>query len=72
MRGYIVHIGENSVVLSSEVFHEFMERIGQCVPDLAGYVRADRSGFGTAMPERVLNQTEMNTQFHQVCCIRRE
>src|SRR5207247_4036027 len=52
---------------ASEVFHEFIERTGQRVPNLACEVCVDRRGFRTAMTENVLNQTEMNRRFHQVC-----
>ena len=54
----------------SEVFHEFIEGAGQRFPNLAGQVRIHRSCSGTAMTERVLNQTQMNSSFHQVRCVR--
>jgi len=44
--------------------------MGQPVSDLTGQVRVHRGCFGTAMTERVLNQTQMNAQFHQVRGIR--
>ena len=58
------------VTSGSEVFHQFTERIGQRIPDLAGQVRVHGCSFGTAMTERVLNQTQMNARFHQMCCVR--
>ena len=47
-----------------------MEGMGQRVSDLAGQVCVHGGGFGTAMTERVLNQTQMNASFHQVRRIR--
>ena len=51
----------------SEVLHEFIERVDLGGPHLLSEMGIDRGRFRAAVPEIVLNQTQMNAGFHQVC-----
>ena len=54
----------------SEVVHELVERIGQCVVNFPRQMRVQLSGARTAMTQVLLNDAEVHPGFQQMSGVR--